>query len=76
MSVFYFVRERKIKILLGGLLMSEAKFSYLGRESDGTLQIKTLEITSYEIPQLNRIEKKLDSILEKLNNQELSKRDY
>ena len=56
--------------------MGEAKFSYLGRESDGTLQIKTLEITSYEITQLNRIEKKLDSILEKLNNQELSKRDY
>lgn len=49
---------------------------YLSREDNGPIEKRVLEITDYKIPQLDRVENKLDRLLEKLEQKELSSRKF
>lgn len=50
--------------------MSKGEIYYLKKTEEGYV-INRIEITDYDIPQLDRIEKKLDSIIKKIEEKEL-----
>lgn len=51
--------------------MEQGEIFYLIETDEGVTVVKRLEIRGYNIPQLNRIEEKLDKLLDLLGDKEL-----
>lgn len=56
-------------LLEGFFIMEKGEIYYLNKDADGVTRVKHLEV-DYKIPQIDRIEKKLDSIIEMLDKKE------
>lgn len=52
--------------------MVQGSIQYLHKDGSGIVKIKVLEVVDYDIPQLDKIKKKVDRILELLEVQDSS----